>query len=175
MPEPWSRPLEVDRLADGGADVEFAVPLAELSGLRPQRTGLSGSVQGRVHFRREAGIAVAELALEGVAKLQCQRCMQPMELPLSAEVRVGLIAREADVARVPADLEPMLAPAGRVSLGELITEELLLSLPIVPLHTDSGSCGAVARVAAAPQREPEATHKPFAPLGELLKRSESQD
>ncbi len=44
------------------------------------------------------------------------------------------VASEADAARVPEDLEPMLAPGGRISIGELITEELLLALPIVPLH-----------------------------------------
>jgi uncharacterized protein len=170
MPEPWSRPLEVDRLADGGADLDFAVPLAELSGLRPLRADLGGSVQGRVHFRREAGIAVAELALEGAVTLQCQRCMKPMELPLRAEVRVGLIAREADVARVPADLEPMLAPGGRVSLGEIITEELLLSLPLVPLHPESARCGTQRAATAGAQREGERTQKPFAQLAELLKR-----
>jgi uncharacterized protein len=170
MAEPWSRPLEVDRLADGGADLDFAVPLAELSGLRPLRAGLGGSVRGRVHFRREAGIAVAELALEGAATLQCQRCMRPMELPLHAQVRVGLIARAADVARVPADLEPMLAPGGRVSLGELITEELLLSLPIVPLHAESAGCATGTAASAGPTREGERTHKPFARLAELLRR-----
>lgn len=174
MPEPWSRPLEVDRLADGGAELDFAVPLAELPGLRPLRVALSGRVQGRVHFRREAGIAVAELALEGTATLECQRCMKPMELPLRADVRLGLIAREADVAQVPADLEPMLAPGGRVSLGELITEELLLSLPIVPLHRGSEECGSAPAAApvAGVQRDGEATHRPFAQLAELLKRQD---
>ena len=66
---PWSKPLEVDRLADGGADVDFAIPLAELSGLRPLRAGVAGSVQGRAHFTRQRGLPVAELALAGEATL----------------------------------------------------------------------------------------------------------
>src|SRR6202043_1855864 len=57
MSSPWSRPLEVDRLADGGADVDFAVPLAELTSLSSVRPGLGGQVSGRVHFARERGIA----------------------------------------------------------------------------------------------------------------------
>ena len=170
MSPPWSRPLEVDRLADGGADVDFAVPLAELSGLRSNRTSVAGNVHGRVHFEREASVAVAQLAMSGVATLECQRCMRPMQLPVDTQVRVGLIAAEADVGRVPADLEPMLAPGGRISIGELVTEEMLLTLPIVPLHAEGDECRAAPAPGVVQERVGEATHKPFARLAELLKR-----
>jgi uncharacterized protein len=167
MSPPWSRPLEVDRLADGGADVDFAVPLAELSGLRPERPDVAGSLTGRAHFRRERGLAVAELNFEGTATLQCQRCLQSMQLPLHGRVRVALVDSEDKAARVPEDLEPVLAAGGRISIGELITEELLLSLPIVPRHARVPECVP----AAASEEEPAAeTHRPFAQLGDLLKR-----
>jgi len=167
MAPPWSRPLEVDRLADGGADVDFAVPLAELSGLRPARAGLGGSVEGRAHFTREQGWAVAQIAMTGVATLECQRCMQRMQFALDSQVRVALVGSEADTERVPEDLEPVLAPGGRISIGELIAEELLLSLPIVALHEEEQSCAAAPAdtTAGAPE-----THRPFAQLDELLKR-----
>jgi uncharacterized protein len=170
MSPPWSRPLEVDRLADGGADVDFAVPLAELSGLRSKRASVAGNVHGRVNFKREASVAVAQLALSGVATLECQRCMRPMQVPVETVVRVGLIASEEDVGRVPADLEPMLAPGGRISIGELITEEMLLTLPIVALHGEGEECRGAPAPGVVPERVGEATHKPFARLAELLKR-----
>jgi len=94
--------------------------------------------------------------------------MQPLELPIDTAARVGLVGSEAEVARVPADLEPMLAPGGRISVGELVTEEMSLLLPIVPLHGADEKCAAAP--AAAQERADEATHKPFAQLGELLKR-----
>jgi uncharacterized protein len=166
MSPPWSQPLEVDRLADGGADVDFAIPLAELTGLRPDRPGVSGEVQGRAHFLRERGFAVAELRFEGRARLECQRCMQPLDLPLHAKTRVALADSEEQVAQVPEDLEPVLAAGGRISIGQLIAEELLLSLPLVPLHEGEGDC------AAAPEAAVSAgeTHRPFAQLADLLKR-----
>jgi uncharacterized protein len=165
----WSRPLEVERLADSGADLDFAVPLAELAGLRSLGAGVSGNVRGHVRFSREAGVAVAELTLSGLARLECQRCVKPMELPVQSNVRVGLIGSEADTGRVPAELEPMLAPGGRISIGELVTEEMLLTLPIVPLHGEGTECGAAFKPGGAQPRAGEATHKPFARLAELLK------
>jgi uncharacterized protein len=131
---PWSQPLDVDRLADGGAAIEFAVPLAELSGLRSLRAGLGGSVKGHAHFGREEGMPVADLTFSGTATLQCQRCLQPMERLLESASRIALIASAAEAAPAPADREPVLAAGGRISVGELLTEELLLLLPIVPLH-----------------------------------------
>lgn len=156
----------MDQLADGGAEVNFTVPLAELPGVA---SGVAGSVAGRARFARARGLATAELAVWGAATLECQRCMQPMRVPIDTVVKVALVASEADVARVPSELEPVLASAGRISIGELITEELLLTLPIVALHGEGEPC-------AAPPTEPAAgahgqdTHKPFARLADLLKR-----
>lgn len=170
MSEPWSRPLDVDRLADAGAEVEFGVTLRELPGMP---AGIAGSVVGRAHFMRSQGLAVAQLTVRGAATLECQRCMQPMTIPLETEVKVALLASESDAARVPAEFEPVLAPGGRTSIGELITEELLLTLPIVPVHGDGEPCMAqAAEPAGQPargERAPE-THKPFARLAELMKR-----
>jgi uncharacterized protein len=167
MSPPWSKPLDVDRLSCGGADVDFAVPLAELAGLRSLRGGVAGSVHGHVHFAREQGVAVAELVLKGTATLECQRCMKPMECALDSVARIALIATEAQAGKLPPDLEPVLAEGGSISMARLITEELLLTLPIVPLHEGERCAGAPGQ--AVPEHAGE-THRPFARLAELLKR-----
>ena len=167
MSPPWSKPLELERLADSAAEVEFSVPLAQLAQLREVRPAVTGEVHGQVRFGRTRDFATAQLHMQGHAVLECQRCMRPMELPLAVATHVALIGAEADAARVPDEFEPVLAAGGRVSIGELVTEELLLSLPIVALHEGSADC------AAAPEVTPEQageTHKPFARLGELMKR-----
>ena len=172
MSPPWSKPLDVDRLAEAEADVDFAVPLAELPRLRAQLANVAGEVHGHVHFRRVANIPVAELLLQGTARLVCQRCLGAMEIGVETTAEVGLVATEADVSRVPGELEPVLAPEGRISVGELVEEELLLTLPIVPLHAEGDACNAAAAVAppARNEREGGETQKPFAQLAELLKR-----
>ena len=166
---PWSQPLEVDRLADSGADVDFAVPLGELSGLRSLRAGVGGSVRGRAHFAREEGMPVADLEFKGTVTLQCQRCLQLMERPLEAVSRIALIGSETQAARVPLEREPVLAPGGRISIGELLTEELLLLLPIVPLHEDRERCASES-AAAGPAAAAGEIHRPFANLADLFKR-----
>jgi uncharacterized protein len=163
----WSRPLDVERLADSGTSVDFAVALSELSGLR---AGVTGNVAGEARFTRTEGLAVVRLTARASATLECQRCMQPMSLNLEIDERAALVASEADAARVPAELDPVLAPGGRISIGELITEELLLTLPMVDLHGAGEPCAAAPPETAADAGRTEDTHKPFARLAELMKR-----
>jgi len=172
MLPPWSKPLDIDRLAGAAADIDFSVPLAELPRLRSQLASVEGIVRGRAHFTREDGFVVADLTLSGNALLTCQRCLQPMGEPVNSSVRVALITTEGDASRVPEHLEPVLASGGRISVGELVEEELLLALPIVPLHRQPGECAVQADTPVATEQTPEqTTQRPFAQLDKLLKRS----
>ena len=74
-------------------------------------------------------------------------------------------AREAD--QLPEGLETVLAAGRQLSIRDLIEEELLLLLPIVPRHSQR-DCGAVGDPSAAGERDE--VHRPFERLGELLKR-----
>ncbi len=168
MPSPWSKPLDIDRLSRSGAEFDFDIPLAALARLGARNVGIGGSVRGAVRFGRQSGTAVADLSLTGGAALQCQRCMQPMEWPVQSTVRVALLASAAEAGALPEEIEPMLAPEGRISIADLVEEELLLALPIVPLH-ESGGCAVPPGTPTGAQeaREP-ATQRPFARLGDLL-------
>ena len=168
MPPPGPEPLDIDRLADGESELDFSVSIAEMPRLRSRLAGAEGMVLGSVHFGRVAGFAVAELSARGSAALQCQRCMEKMEIPIEASVRVALIPSEAEARRVPEDLEPMLAPGSRISIRDIVEEELMLTLPIVPLHERAADCTASS---AAPSVEgSDQTQRPFERLQELLKR-----
>jgi uncharacterized protein len=167
MSPPWSNTLDVERLADARAAIDFDVPVEQLS-LREQHAGLAGHVSGHLQLERVAGIPVAELELHGTVQLICQRCLGPLGVPVDRQVRIGLIESEAQLDRVPEDLEPVLAPDGRTSIGALVGEELLLCLPIVPQHEEE--CAGGATEVPAPEVEAPPTQRPFAGLGELLNR-----
>lgn len=170
MSAPWSQPLDVDRLSRGETEIDFDVPLAELPRLRSRIPGIGGSVRGAARFGRRSAFAVVELSLAGKATLPCQRCMQPMELALDSTTHVALILAEADAAEVPEDLEPVLAREGRISAAELVEEELLLALPIVPLHEELRECAVPASAPLVADEAPEhVTQRPFEGLAELLR------
>jgi uncharacterized protein len=172
MSEASSKTLNVGPLADEQADVRLSIPLADFPRVQPRLGATEGTINGRVRFRREGGLAVAAVEVSGVLPLVCQRCLTLMSWPIDGSALVALIPAESQADEVPEHLEPVWAPGGRVSLRDLLEEELLLCLPIVPLHTEASAC---APVAAGASVEPSVDHRsgvqrPFEQLGELLKR-----
>jgi uncharacterized protein len=174
MSEPWSQLNDVDRLADRQADVAFEIPLSRLPRVQAKFAGAEGAVSGHAHFRREAALRVAELEMHGDAHLVCQRCLTPMVWPLDSESRAAILANESDADRVPQDLETVLAVDDRIRVSDLVEEEVLLTLPLVPLHADPADC-AMEEDAPEPLEEEQGpaqeTQRPFERLGELLKRN----
>jgi uncharacterized protein len=175
MSEGWSKLLDVDPLADGQAAIDVAIPLAAFPRLSPQLAVTEGEVRGQVRFTREIGVPVADVEVSGELPLTCQRCFGPMSLPVESRERVAMVAGAAEADRVPQGRETILAPDHRISIRDLVEEELLLALPIVPLHdVDDEQCQAEGLDAASEHEAPaQDTQRPFERLGELLKRDKS--
>ena len=169
MPQPWSKPLAVDRLSREAAVLDFDIAVTQLPRVSSRVELLGGRVQGRVHFGRDAHRAVAEVTLEGEVQLRCQRCMRPMALSLSARTSVALLGSAHEADALSGAFEPVLAREGRISVAELVEEEVLLSLPIVPMHAEQPQCRPLEQTGPAEQQPAEAaTQRPFAGLGKLL-------
>ena len=164
MSEAWSKPRDVGLLAAEQADLELAIPLAEFPRVRARLGANEGTISGHVRFGRDGEFAVAALEVSGSVPLVCQRCLKLMPWKIDGSALVALIATDSQADRVPEHLEPMLAAGGKISLRDLLEEELLLALPIVALHTDERAC------APACAGEESAVQRPFERLGELLKR-----
>jgi uncharacterized protein len=172
MPEASSKTVSVEPLADEQADVRLSIPLADFPRLQPRLAATDGVIEGRVRFRRESGFAVAAVEVSGSVPLVCQRCLGLMSWPIDGSAQVALIAAESQADAVPEHLEPMWAPGGRISLRDLIEEELLLGLPIVPLHAAASDCVPTPVPVAAEESgvDRSSVQRPFERLGELLKR-----
>jgi uncharacterized protein len=167
---------DVKKLAETRAVFEFEMPVADLPGLPLELLAGDGQVQVKLRFSREQGFAMADVQLRAQLQVICQRCMEPMALAVNSSAPVLVVESEREAEEAPAGWETFLAPEGRLSLEALAAEELLLAVPIVPLHEAQAACAPaveVPAVQAAPQAgpaEPAATARPFADLRALLER-----
>lgn len=108
------------------------------------------------------------LAASTRVPLQCQRCLQPVEVPLKIESNFLFVHGEDAAAQLDADSDDdVLALTRALDLRELIEDELLLALPIVPRHE---VCPEPLPVPLDPQEAADAKPNPFAALAGL-KRS----
>jgi uncharacterized protein len=166
MPQGWLTQLDVEKLATRAASFEGDAPTRELAGLPPVFDGDEQSIHAVVKFGSEGRWTVAEVALTGELKLICQRCLQPLTLAVDSRTRVVLVESEEQSREVPEEFETALAPGGLTTVAALVAEELLLSLPIVPLHETPCAPAVLAALEVDPEAE---TQRPFKDLRELLK------
>lgn len=171
------RHLDVAAFAAAAATLEGQWPLSSLTRL-PEAQAQVGNVDWSVRssLRRPAvGPAGPWLALTAQAcvRLACQRCLQNVDLPLRIERSFRFVADEALASELDADAEEdVLALPQRLDLHALLEDELLLELPLVPMH---GNCpepllsGGSAVPTAADANEETERANPFAAL-QALKR-----
>jgi uncharacterized protein len=171
----WSRRAPVDTLVGTEAVVDFTIPLAELPRVSHELVSTEGSASGHVRFSRQVGQAVADIEVNAAPEVVCQRCMQPMRWPVTVKSRIALVSDYSAADRVPEGMEVFLVEADSVSVRDLVDEEILLALPHVARHEEGSECSVSAM--RLPGQEVEAdeaddpqVQKPFAQLGELLKR-----
>ena len=70
-----------------------------------------------------------------------------MQVPIASSAHVALIVSESEADRVPPEFETVHVPENRVRVRDLVEEELLLTLPISPLHEETEECGVSERAA----------------------------
>jgi uncharacterized protein len=72
----------------------------------------------------------------------CQRCLEPMTLPIRATFLVSPVVSDEQAKQLPERYEPLLITNGEIVVAQWIAEELYLALPFVPRHdTDCVSHG----------------------------------
>lgn len=170
LPSPADR-LDPWRLAAHGRALAGRIALDSLPRLAPSLAG-PGEAEYRLAFHLDnehravvSGHVVARLVVV------CQRCLEPMAIPVDSHFELAFVRGLDEAARLPELYEPALAADGWVWPAELVEDELLLALPPVPLHRTT-ECAA-RMVPPGPGEEPDATN-PFAVLAALRDRGKSE-
>lgn len=157
-------------LAGRAATLERELGLSQMPRL-VEAGALEGTrVEARFEFGRFEGRTTVNLAVAGSVWLPCQRCLRPVECPVDDEAMLAVVADDA--ATVPGGYESVIGDAERLSLAELVEEQVLLGMPLVPLHDDEAACDAGGAQGPDDGEPPaEETQRPFANLRELLERN----
>jgi len=136
--------LDVAAFARAGGTLSGALTLSDLSRLAEGTTPPADEPPGQApwtatgHCRHPAG-RPEEIRLHLTASatvwLTCQRCLQPMREALVVDRTVRFVPGEDDAARLDEEgEEDVLALPRRLRLTELVEDELILALPLVPRH-----------------------------------------
>jgi uncharacterized protein len=154
---------------------EFAgrLPLSALPRLREALVDDAGEVAYTLSFDRDAlQVPYVELGIEAQLPLLCQRTLQRFLYPVSLVQRLGLLRAgdededEAAEAALPEGYEALaVAEDGGIRPVDLVEDELILAIPVVPVSPGSESVERDWPVAA----DEQAQANPFAALAALKK------
>lgn len=141
----WYSLPDLDGFAEREAELTGDIELKRLSRLRDMLHAHDGSVRVGVRFGpSRRGWWPLRLKYEGTLRLVCQRCLEPMDIAMAAESKLGLIESAAAEPLLPDDYEAVLLEEKRFNPSQLLEDELLMALPLVPKHDGLEDCGPLA-------------------------------
>ena len=153
--------VDADVCARAGSTIERQFSVARLPRLQEAGVQDGSRIEVRLQFSLLDGQPAIDGRLRGVVNVSCQRCMQPVAVPLDEKFQVIVVAQER--ADEPGGYEPVIAEAARFDLRWLAEEQALLAMPLVPLHAVGECDGAV------PSQD-RGTQRPFQNLRDLLEK-----
>jgi uncharacterized protein len=179
----WNpRRLDMRAFALAGAGLQDEEPLSAFARLQAEAAlddgGVSAPVrwQARGEMREAAGGGAPDVWLHLQAATQvpltCQRCLAPVDVPLEVDRWFRFVADEAAAEAQDDDCEEdLLALEPRPDVHEVLEDELLMELPLVPMHDRCPNAPLLRSPdAAEPVGDAEAPRKnPFAELAKLKK------
>jgi uncharacterized protein len=164
--KPLPEYIDPFRYAGLNLRLEGVVKLAEMKRLGESITSIEGSVATSLQFGvDEQGIVFLKGNLEVSLVLQCQRCLEPFDYGIMASFVLGIVNTLDEANALPNSYEPVLVQAGELALKELIEDELILNLPIIPKH-EPEYCKVTASVLGLGEEQGEGKN-PFHILGSL--------
>ena len=161
------------QLSERGARLTGSLPLKSMPRLAQGSLEGSGDVMVDLAFERQEGEKV--FIMHGVLRVRlqvtCQRCLETMDLDLEAAPWLILLKSGERPEQQEGDAD-ILVTDKPLSLSALVEDELLLVLPMVPMHAPD-RCQTKVRVARVARVTPDQAGRggknPFSVLDQLKK------
>lgn len=135
---PFPNKVDPRRAAEQGLSYQHCLlPLKRLKRLATYLVDTDGDINVSLNF----GVDEQRLPyLAGTAdidvKMLCQRCLGTVDIPLNAELNLGIVADEEAAKNLPRHYDPLIVEADYFDPASAVEDELILSLPIMPTHDD---------------------------------------
>jgi uncharacterized protein len=178
MPRPPAHPadsiVDAEVCARAGSTIARTFSAADLPRLSEAGGREGSSIEANFQFAHFDGRPAVSGELHGAAVLTCQRCMQPVSVELDDSFQVLIVEEERG--DEPGGYEQVVAKASRLDLRWLAEEQVLLALPLVPMHENADCVEHVASAADESdsddvvEDEEEVRQQPFRNLRDLMRK-----
>lgn len=150
-----SLPTRIDpfRFADNGISLEGVLPVKSM----PRLSSMLQTDEGELKLTLVFGLDEEKIRyVKGHADtelmLQCQRCMNPFKHQMSIDVLSAIVTNEKEASELPDRYDPLIVIDQMLTLSDIIEDELIVCLPVVPMH-NSEDCRVKLPITAASEAE----------------------
>jgi len=126
--------IDATLVARAGTTIERNYVAADLPRLLDAGALAGSKLTACMRFSEVDGRVALDGRLDGAVMLVCQRCLAPVQLPLQERFKVLLAQDEAGLDQEAGDYEVILADPARFDVRQLVEDQALLGLPLVPRH-----------------------------------------
>lgn len=122
--------VEPHELGARAGALEGWIPLAEFSRLSALLDRDAGRVRIALGFAKDdQGRPVVRGTVAVAVGITCQRCLEPVELELVAQINMVLVESESEAQAMLPRVDPVVLLEDRIELVALLEDDLILSLP----------------------------------------------
>ncbi len=162
---PLPKQVDIRKLIAADAEISAREPLQKFARLATMLAKTDGAeandVELKLHlYVDEAGNKRIDGNVHADVMVLCQRCLQPMPLPIDSTFSVGVVWSDEESNRLPKYLEPYIVDEGPQDIRDLIEDELILCVPYAAYHDDENCAGEYRQEVAEEIVETEREEKP---------------
>ncbi len=166
-------PVRVDPLKSVEQEAIYrgSIALSKMERLEDYLLDNSGEAQVEIQFGRdEQGTSLLRGKCQAHVRMTCQRCMNPVEVPVSTEFELGIVFSDEQAKHLPKAYEPVMAERDELELLPVLEDEIILSLPMFAYHNECGEHELEQAEEEIVPEETEAPDNPFSVLEQLKKK-----
>src|SRR5262245_43338113 len=103
----------------------------------PRLAQLQGSTEGLEYHlrggRASNGKPCLRLSVRGSVKLLCQRCLDPIQVPVAVDAELQLAENAREISEADDEIDRVIA-SRNMEVAGLVEDEVILALPMVARH-----------------------------------------
>jgi len=134
---PLPQHINMLRLSEPATDFQGSLLIKNMQRLAPSLYSDEGEVTVNLGLGTdEEGTRFCRVQLKTEVILQCQRCMEPFTYGIMSDFVHGVVSSEREAESLAEQYEPVIVQDGLLIVQDMVEDELILRLPIVPMHQD---------------------------------------
>ncbi len=138
---PLPSQLDIRKLTVKGIEIVADAAVSSLPRVVDLLADQEGSIAVKLRFYiDEQRFKRIDGELKSTVNMFCQRCLEPMPVNIDTHFELGIVWSEDGAERLPKSVEPLIVGEELTDLHDIVSEELILSLPYVNYHS-AEDCG----------------------------------